>query len=226
MRRHAATIVVLAILLASAVAFAETERLKLQPTPIQESFVQPAFSPVCACALAHAAIRIRLHRANTVTVRIRDDAGHTVRVLVDGKRLPRGRTQFEWNGRDNTGHRQPDGRYWVEVHLQHGARTFKLPRPTVLDTVAPTARLVSYRSRVLRRGDRVRVVYRVSEPAHGVLFVNGKRVIVTHSRSRTARLQWVPRRARRYRLQLAAVDLAGNLGPRSPAFSVRVRASA
>ena len=46
MRRHAATIVVLAILLASAVAFAETERLKLQPTPIQESFVQPAFSPV------------------------------------------------------------------------------------------------------------------------------------------------------------------------------------
>ena len=80
MRRHAATIVVLAILLASAVAFAETERLKLQPTPIQESFVQPAFSPVCACALAHAAIRIRLHRANTVTVRIRDDAGHTVRV--------------------------------------------------------------------------------------------------------------------------------------------------
>jgi hypothetical protein len=225
-RRYAATIFVLAVLVGTAVAFAETERLKLQPTPIQESFVQPAFSPACACDLARAAIRIRLHRANTVTVRIRDDAGHTVRLLVDGKRLPRGRAEFEWNGRDTTGHRLPDGRYWVEVHLQHGDRTFKLPRPTVLDTVAPAARIISLRPRVLRVGDRVRVVYRVSEPAHGVLFVNGKQVIVTYTTSRTARLQWQPRRARRYRVQLAAVDLAGNLGPRSSVFTVRVRRAA
>jgi FlgD Ig-like domain len=225
-RRHAATILVLSILLGTAVAFAETERLKLQPTPIQESFVQPAFSPVCTCALTHAAIRFRLHRANTVNVRITDGSGHTVRLLVDSKRLPRGRTQFEWNGRDDAGQRLPDGRYWVEVHLRHGDRTFKLPRPTVLDTVAPTVRLVSLRPRALSRGERVRVVYRVSEPAHGVLFVNGRQVIVTYTKSRTARLQWRPRRARRYRLQLAAVDLAGNLGPRSPVFIVRVRAAA
>ena len=104
--------------------------------------------------------------------------------------------------------------------------TFKLPRPIDLDTVAPTARLVSYRPRVLHPGEKVRVVYRVSEPAHGVLFVNGKQVIVTYSKSRTARLQWSPRRARRYGLQIAGVDLAGNLGPRSPVFIVRVRASA
>lgn len=226
MRRHAATVLVLAVLLATAVAFAETERLKLQPTPIQESFVQPAFSPACACGLARAAIRIRLHRANTVSVRIRDSSDHTVRLLVDGRRLPRGRTQFEWNGRDDSGRRLPDGRYWIEVHLQHGDRTFRLPRPTVLDTVAPTARIVSLRPRVLHLGGRVRVVYRVSEPAHGVLFVNGKRVIVTYTKSRTARLQWMPRRARRYRVQLAAVDLAGNLGRKSAVFTVRVRAAA
>jgi len=226
MRRHAATVFVLAVLVAVAVAFAETERLKLQPTPIQESFVQPAFSPVCGCQLARAAIRIRLHRSNTVSVRIRDDSGHTVRLLVDGRRLPRGRSQFEWNGRDDAGRRLPDGRYWVEVHLQHGDGTFKLPRPIVLDTVAPTARLVSYQPRVMRTGERVRIVYRVSEPAHGVLFVNGRQVIVTYTKSRTARLQWSPRRARRYKLQIAAVDLAGNLGPRSPVFIVRVRAAA
>ncbi len=226
MRRYAATIFVLALLVGTAVAFAETERLKLQPTPIQESFVQPAFSPVCNCPLERAAIRFRLHRANTVTVKIRDQAGHTVRVLVDGKRLQRGRTQFAWNGRDDTGRGLPDGRYSVVVHLQHGDRTFKLPRATVLDTVAPTVRLVSYRPTELRVGERIRVVYRVSEPAHGVLFVNGKRVIVTYTKSRTARLQWTPRRARLYRLQLAAVDLAGNLGPRSPVFTLRVRSSA
>jgi len=225
-RRHAATVLVLTVLVGTAVAFAETERLKLQPTPIQEAVVQPAFSPACACELTRAAIRFRLYRANTVTVRIRDDSGRTVRLLVDGERLPRGRKQFEWNGRDDAGRRLPDGRYWVEVHLQRGGVTIKLPRPTVLDTVAPTTRLVSLRPRVLRRGERVRIVYRVSEPAHGVLFVNGKRVIVSYTKSRTARLQWRPRRARRYRLQLAAVDLAGNLGPRSPVVIVRVRGSA
>src|SRR5262249_60120140 len=130
-----------------AVAFAETERLKLQPTPIQESFVQPAFSPACACGLARSAIRFRLYRSNVVSVRIRDEADHTVRLLVEGKRLARGRRQFEWDGRDSAGRRLPDGRHWVVVHLEHGDRTFKLPRPTVLDTVAPRVRLGSYRPR-------------------------------------------------------------------------------
>lgn len=225
MRRHAATLLVLGILLATAVAFAETERLKLQPTPIQESFVQPAFSPVCSCGLARAAIRIRLHRANTVNVRIQDSSGHTVRLLVDGKRLPRGRSQFEWDGRDDAGSKLPDGRYFVEVHLRHGDRTFKLPRPTVLDTVPPTVRVLSLR-RVLNLGERVRVVYRVNEPAHGVLYVNGQRVAVTYTKSRTAKLQWTPQRSGRYRLQLAAVDLAGNLGQKTPVFTVRVRRAA
>lgn len=226
MRRHVATIFVLAILVGTAVAFAETERLKLQPTPIQESFVQPAFSPACACGLARSAIRFRLYRSNVVSVRIRDEADHTVRLLVEGKRLARGRRQFEWDGRDSAGRRLPDGRYWVVVHLEHGDRTFKLPRPTVLDTVAPRVRLVSYRPRALRTGERVLVVYRVNEPAHGVLVVNGQRVIVTYTKSRTARLQWKPQDPGVYRLELAAVDLAGNLGPRSPVFSVRVRPSA
>ena len=225
MRRHAATVLVLAILVATAVAFAETERLKLQPTPIQESYVQPAFSPVCSCGLGRAAIRIRLHRANTVNVRVEDNAGHTVRLLLDGKRLPRGRSQFEWNGRDDAGNRLPDGRYFVEVHLRQGDRTFKLPRPTVLDTVAPTVRVLSLR-RVLNLGERVRIAYRVSEPAHGVLYVNGRRVAVTYTKSRTARLQWTPQRAGRYRLDVAAVDLAGNLGPTSAVFRVRVRRAA
>ena len=60
MGRHAATAIVLLLLVGTAVAFAETERLKLEPTPIEESFVQPAFSPVCACKTSKAEIRIRL----------------------------------------------------------------------------------------------------------------------------------------------------------------------
>jgi hypothetical protein len=217
-RRHAATAVVLALLVGAAVAFAETERLKLKPTPIEESFVQPTFSPACSCPQATAAIRLRLHRADTVTVRIRDFSGEVVRVLVEDRRLPRGRTELEWDGRD-----APDGRYRVEVELADADRTFRLPQLTTLDTVSPTAHVVSYRPEVLQPRQKVRVFYRVSEPAHGVLFVNGRRRVLTHTKLRAAKLDWRPQQKGRYRLQLAAVDLAGNLGRLSPVFVVRVR---
>jgi hypothetical protein len=222
MRRHAATGLVLALLIGTAIAFAETERLKLKPTPIEESFVQAAFSPVCGCDLAQAEIRLRLHRADTVTVRILDAAGETVRILVDGRRLPRGRTELGWDGRDHAGTPAPDGRYRVEVELAGADRTFRLPQLTTLDTVAPTARVVSYRPEVAQVRQRVRVFYRLSEQAHGVLFVNGKRMVLTHTKLRSAKLDWRPGRKGLYRLELAAVDLAGNLGPRTPVFIVRV----
>ena len=221
MRRHAATIVVLALLIGTAVAFAETERLKLQATPIEESFLQPAFSPACGCATSKAAIRVRLHRADTVTVRILNAEGRTIAVPVTGRRLPSGRSRLEWDGRDSNGATAPDGVYHVEVRLARAGRTFRLPRQIALDTVPPRARLVSYTAR-LRPGQRVRVVYRVSEPAHAVLYVNGERVAVTHSQLRVARLQWQPTKTGRYRLQLAGLDLAGNLGQRTRVFVVRV----
>ena len=224
-RRHAATGVVLLLLAGTAVAFAETERLKLKPTPIQESFVEPAFSPVCGCVQSRAVIRIRLHQADTVTVDILDAAGKSVRVLVDGKRLSRGRTELEWNGRDDQGAQLPDGSYGVEVRLARADRSFTLPQQTTLDTVLPTVRVISY-SRTVRTGEWARVAYRVTEPAHGVLYVNGKRTAVTYTKSRSAKLRWKPSRPGRYRVQLAALDLAGNIGPRSPVFVVSVRRSA
>jgi hypothetical protein len=222
-RRYAPTFVVLAVLVGTAVAFAETERRKVEPTAIQESFVEPAFSPVCGCQQARAQIRIRLHRADRVTVRIVDTDGHTVRVLADDRRLPSGRTELEWNGRADDGVRVADGQYRVDVHLNRPDRTFTLPHTITLDTVPPSARLVSYGPRRLKRGQHVRVAYRVSEPAHGVLFVNGRRRVVTYTKGRAAELPWRPRRHGKYRLQLAALDLAGNLGQLSPVFVVRVR---
>ena len=209
----------LLLLVGTAVAFAEAERLKLEPTAIEESYVQPAFSPVCRCAQAHATIRIRLHRADTVTVRIDDAAGKTVRVLADRRRLPRGRTQLEWDGRDDAGMQAPDGSYKVEVRLSRASRSFELPRAVTLDTVPPTVRRVSYD----RHGARLRVLYRLSERAHGILFVNGRRTVVTYSSHPRAKLQWRVGSRRRYVLEFAGLDLAGNLGPHSPAAVLRLR---
>lgn len=116
----------------------------------------------------------------------------------------------------------PDGRYRIEVDLEDADRTFELPQAVSLDTVSPNVRVVSAPDRV-RFGSRVRISYRVTEPAHGILYVNGvKRVGPTYTKRRAAQLQWKPRRPGRYRLQLGAVDPAGNLAPRSPVFIVRV----
>jgi hypothetical protein len=221
-RRHAATLVVLLLLIGTAVAFAETERLKLEPTAIEESLVQPAFSPTCDCSEARAEIRLRLHRADTATLRVVDSNGETVRILVDDQRLPAGRTRLHWDGRDDAGSRAPDGFYRVEIHLDRPARTFELPRRIALDTVAPTTQIRSY-TRKAPLSQNVRVFYRVSEPAHAVLYVNGKKKAgPTLTKLRRAQLRWRAPAAGRYRLQVAAVDLAGNLGPRTPAFVVTV----
>ena len=222
MRRYVATGVVLALLLGTAVAFAETERLKLQPTPIEESFVQPAFSPTCACDQARAEIRVRLHRADSATVRILDSNSDTVRVLAEDKRLPSGRSRLLWDGRTEAGARAPDGVYHVDVHLNRPDRTFRLPQSVVLDTVAPTVRVRSY-TRNAQLSQYVRVFYRASEPAHGILYVDGAKAVgPTYARRPRAQLQWRAPRPGPYRLQVAAVDLAGNLGPRTPVFVVRV----
>jgi FlgD Ig-like domain len=221
-RRHAATIVVLTLLIGTAVAFAETERLKLQPTAIEESFVQPAFSPTCNCSEARAEIRLRLHRADTATVRVVDASGKTVRVLVDDKRLPSGRTRLHWDGRDDAGNRVPDGLYHFAVHLDRPGRTFELPRRIALDTVPPRARIRSY-TRNAPLSQYVRVFYRVNEPAHVVLYVNGTKTVgPTLTKLRAAQLQWRAPAPGRYRLEVAAVDLAGNLGPRTRVFVVTV----
>lgn len=210
------------LLIGTAVAFAETERLKLEPTAIEESFVQPAFSPVCSCDESRAEIRLRLHRTDTATVRVVNSNGETVRVLVDDRRLPSGRSVLYWDGRDDAGNRVPDGLYRVAVHLDRPARTFALPRRIALDTVAPTTHIRSY-TRKTPLSQYVRVFYRVNEPAHAVLYVNGtKKVGPTLSKLRRAQLQWRAPAPGRYRLQLAAVDLAGNVGPRTPAVVVTV----
>jgi hypothetical protein len=218
-RRHAATLLVLALLLGTAVAFAETERLKLQPTPIEESLVQPAFSPVCECATSKAVIRLRLHRADTATVRVLDSSGTAIRVLVDRRRLPKGRTQLAWDGRDASGSQAPDGDYKVDVRLVRAGRTFTLPHEIALDTVGPAVRRVAYR----REAEKLLVVYRLSEPGHGVLFVDGVQTVVARTTRPAAKLSWRVGSKRRYRLQVAGIDLAGNLGPRAKVAVLRTR---
>ena len=72
-------LVVLALLGATAAAFAVTERLKLERSPVTGTRVDHVFSPVCECARDVAVISFRLRRPETVTVDILDKDGRSVR---------------------------------------------------------------------------------------------------------------------------------------------------
>ena len=229
MTRWGPTAVMIALLGATAVAFATTERQKLEKTPL-DARVDELLSPVCRCSTDTATIELRLRHRHLVTVEIVGAGDRSVRTLARDRDAS-GTISFVWNGEDSRGRRVPDRSYRPRVTLDDG-RVFTLPNPIRVDSVAPRAALVSYRPHVLphrRVKRRVVVDYRLSEPAHVLLYVNGRRVLFGGAKTLRGEVEWFARldgrrlRPGRYRLQLAAVDVAGNLGPRGRPFSFRVR---
>jgi hypothetical protein len=215
--------VALALLAATAVAFATTERQKLERTPFAVVRVDEVLSPVCRCSTNGATIALRFRRRHVLTVEILDARGRAVRTLAEEETVRNGVFDVRWHGRDDAGRRVPDGTYDPRFVLDNG-RTFDPPNPIQVDSVGPRAKLLSYRPQRVRRGKRVLIRYRVTEPAHPLLFVDGRRVVLGNAKALTAEFQWFARLRRgRHRLQLAAVDLAGNVGPRTRPFVVRIR---
>lgn len=235
MARLLSTLLVLGLLGGTAAAFAVTEGLKLEKSPIFRTRVDKVFSPVCECSKSEseASIGFRLRKADRLTLSIERD-GEIVRTLVSGRSVPRGGFAASWDGRDDGGRVLPDGSYEPRVHLARAHRTIVLPNPIRIDTRPPAVAVVRWFPKVLTPDgnylhERLEVRYRVSEKAVALLFVGGKRVF----RSRFQRTQDVARwfgragghgvRAGRYRVELAARDLAGNLSRPVPVGTVFVR---
>jgi hypothetical protein len=222
--RLAPLLLVLALLAATAAAFGVTEQLKLEPSPVRSTQVDKVFSPLCACPQRVAHIRFRLRKADRLTLVIVDGGGAVVRTLIDGRPFNRGRHGFTWNGRDDAGELVRDGAYRPRVHLAKEHRTIVLPNPIAVDTKAPTAK-VTIRRRVVTPGKvKLKVVYRLSEPAHPLLLVDGKIVVRGRFVRPADKLDWYGNgfRAGTYRVTLRAVDLAGNLGPATKGVTVRL----
>jgi hypothetical protein len=223
--RLAPFLLVVALLAATAAAFAVTEGLKLEPSPVLGTAVDKVFSPVCKCETKVARIAFRLRKADGLTLVIVGGGGHVVRTLISGRRFSRGRHGFTWNGRDDAGALVKDGSYRPRVHLAAAHRTIVLPNPIRVDTRPPTARLTIKR-RVFTPGrTRIEAYYRVSELAHATLYANNRRVVGPSLFSRLSdKLDWFGKgvKAGRYRLTLRAVDLAGNVGRATRPITVRV----
>ena len=236
MARLLSTLLVLGLLAGTAAAFAVTEHLKLQRSPIFRTDIDKIFSPVCRCSTEKARIRFQLRRADRITLTIEDSDGTIVRTIVAGHRAARGRFGRYWDGRDDTGAVVPDGVYKPRVHLAQQHRTIVLPNPIQVDTKPPHVSVLGWipRGRVLTpdrnfRHERLEVRYRLSEPGHVILYVGGKRRYRSRSQQTTGIARWfghvngrgVP--AGRYRVALAERDLAGNLSPQVLVGTVFVR---
>ena len=227
-------VIVIVLLGATAAAFALTERLKLEKSPVTGTRVDKVFSPVCECARDVAVISFRLRKRATLTVDMLDSSGDPVRTLVRKRREQRGRVSYTWDGRDDAGRIVVEGLYRPRVELEEHGRTIVLPNPIRIDTTAPAISLLRVAPRVFSpdgdgRNDRVAAYYEIDELARAMMLVNGRRRVLSRFRATEGRLVWfglidgrsVPPGT--YEIRLRAFDRAGNRSMRTRAVSVRVR---
>jgi FlgD Ig-like domain len=228
--RVVAAVAVVGLLGGSAGAFALTEQLKLERSPVFRTHVGKLLGPNCRCRLARIPVRFFLRKSDRLTLTIVDSHRRVVRTLTYGRRRPAGVQQFTWNGRDNAGRVVAAGTYRPRIHLAGERRTILMPNPIRVDPIPPAVRPVSVSSSVFspdgdRRRDYVRIRFRTSERARGLLFVNGRFRVRGNRYVTNGVLRWfgygLP--AGRYRLVLRAVDLAGNVSRTEPVGFVRIR---
>lgn len=233
MARIASTVLVVALLAATAAAFALTQGLKSQPSPIFGTDVDGILSPVCGCKTRAATIFFRLREADRLDVEILDGST-VVRTLVHGREYPAGAVVLEWNGRSDAGAVLPEGEYVPRVRVRGARQTITLPNPMLIDVTAPQVRVVSARPRAFSpdrdgRADRVTFRFSLSEPARGMLFVDGERRGLKRFHRAEDAIVWNGRKNGRaqppgvYEVRLGAVDRAGNAAERSDPVSIALR---
>jgi len=233
LQRFLSTATIVGLLIATAAAFAITERLKLTKSPITGTHVSNTFSPTCSCARGKANISVKLRQGDTVTVTIEDARRRPVRTLVVADHVPRGRTVFRWDGATDAGARAPDGVYLVEIHLDARHRTILLPNRIVLDTVPPriesaTPNRTQFSPDGDHQADAVTVRYALSKPAHALVFLDGTRIVRSRFQRQKDGFTWngllnghlLPPGT--YTLTIGAVDDAGNSTPIAQRAHVRV----
>jgi hypothetical protein len=219
LQRILSTAVLVGLLVATAAAFAITERLKLTKSPITGTrIVRGYLSPR---AHTTAAVNVRFRRGDFTTVTVQDSHGNEVDTLAYRVAVPRGRRTFTWNGLMDDGRPAPDGTYRIEIHLADQHRTILLPNPIVLDTEPPAVLDAGAVRRAFspdgdHQSDTVTIHYKLSEDAHVLVFLDGQRLIRGRSHLQKAKVAWggkVDARLRpqgTYTLVVSAVDLAGN----------------
>jgi hypothetical protein len=223
-------VLLLALLAGTTTAFALTEALKLEKSPVSRPRFKAVFSPTCACPQETARLAVRLRDADTIDAVIVDDDGNPVRTLASRERHTPGRTVFRWDGRDDRGGIVPDGTYRLRLHFAEADRTILIPDTVRVDTRPPTIQLVSLEPRRLERGgEGATIVVRLAERARPLLLANGELILrAPVGDPGRVQLTWDgtveghPLSRGRYALTLEAEDRAGNVSAPTEVVIVRI----
>jgi hypothetical protein len=226
-------VLALALIAATAAAFAWTESLKLERLPVVGPRFPESFSPVCVCPSETAKLRLRFRVTDTVDADILDADGEVVRSLGE-RRVRPGVVTFEWDGRNDEGQVVPDGPYRLRVELEDKRRTIVVPNRVFVDTVPPE--ILAMRQNVLafspdgdRHADVVRVAYEADGPGGPLLYVGDELVAEERTRRPRSFVRWGGRLDGEllppgsYRLTLRVRDPAGNLSRESERITVELR---
>ena len=226
---------VVALLAATAAAFALTQGLKNQPAGIFGTKVERGvFSPVCDCQSATALVTTKLRDPDRLDVSIVDGSDHVVRTIERDREYERGLVEIRWDGRDDAGRVLPEGEYKPRVRLRADRTTYTLPNPIRIDVTAPQLELLSAAPRVISpdgdgRADRAVFRYRVNEPAKGMLFVNGKRRVLKRFPRTEDSIDWTGKVGGKalpqgtYITRVAAADPAGNVSEPTRRIPIVIR---
>jgi FlgD Ig-like domain len=232
--RIASTVLVVALLAATAAAFALTQGLKNQPAAIFGTDVDTVFSPVCKCDSRTAAIAFKLRKPDRLDVTIVDGSDRVVRTIESGGDYDKGPVEIRWDGRSDAGQVLPEGEYKPRIHLREDRTTYTLPNPIRIDVTPPRFESVSVRPKVIspdgdHRGDRVIFRYRLSEPGPAMLFVDGKRRVRKLFARTEDSIDWNGKVKGRalpaggHTARLAAIDPAGNVSAQTRPIRLVIR---
>ena len=172
MARLVPTLIVAFLLAGTAAAFAVTQRLKQELSPIFGTRIGKVAGPRVPAVLS-----FRLREADTVTATIVDGDGETVRTLINQERRRAGRLAPPWDGATDDGGLASEGVYHLRVRLADQRRTIELPDDIRLDRTPPELTQVAAGPGVFSpdgdgRADRVTVRYGTNEDARALLFVD------------------------------------------------------
>jgi hypothetical protein len=244
LQRVLTTVTLLGLLVATAGAFAITEHLKQEKSPLFAIQVSPGaapevhrgapavISPVCNCPTSVARIGFKLRHPDHVTVTIDDKNGHTVATTgINGQLLAAHASQHVvWDGRTGSGAPVPDGVYYPSIHLANARHTFELADKITVDTQPPRVLSATGLKPVLLAGPgrSVAIKYDFSKQAHALVYLHGQQIVLGHKTRPSYKIKWngrfnhKPVPAGTYVLSVGARDLAGNETPAAARKNVMV----
>ncbi|HEV8451560.1 MAG TPA: FlgD immunoglobulin-like domain containing protein [Gaiellales bacterium] len=222
MSHRAAAAIPLVLIALCAAAFLRAEQLKLHHSAVGHPHVRQAFSPGCTDpgCLPVAKLRFTLRKPQALGLAIVDADGDVTKTLAIRRPYPKGPVVLRWDGSTNAGAQAPDGRYRLRVTLADG-REVTIPDAIIVDTVAPTIRIDQ-----VHKGRVALAVHYTRSHGNGyaLMIVRQGRRIVLQKRvvPHVAHLAFGKVAPGRYRIEMVAVDQAGNRTPNPPSFPATI----